>query len=226
MNKYEIPTHLHVEDKLLGGLTVRQVLYVSVGISLGYALWQHLQVLTHIGLAGVVLRVAICALPVVASLICGFAQPTGRPLEEWILAALRYAALPKVAVWRATTHLDYGADGEDGTLGGNPSGPAGLATTNGDLPGTADAHHSASEGEHGEHDDSDPELLSRNFPAASNHSPSAAQLRYRFRLAGSGSADGPGGPMGASRLAAPSGKQGREDIANGADQRRAKEGQE
>src|SRR5579872_6021115 len=101
LDKVEIPTHLHVEDKLLGGFTVRQVLYASVGLSLAYAVWQHLQLLAPLGIAGAALRVALAALPVILLLACGFAHPTGRPLDEWVFVALRFATLPKVSVWRA-----------------------------------------------------------------------------------------------------------------------------
>lgn len=211
MNKYEIPTHLHVEDKLLGGLTVRQVLYVSVGLSLGYALWQHLQVLTRVGPAGVVLRVAICALPVLALLICGFAHPTGRPLEEWILAALRYATLPKVAVWRSVTHPEYGVDDENSD---EPSGLAGAVANiaSGDLPTIVDAQLLASAGEH---DDGNIELPLRSIRATSDHSPSATRLCFRFRLAAS---ERPGGPTGAFRLDAPGTQTERAAPMLGADQ--------
>ena len=40
--QHEIPTHLNVEDKLLFGLTARQFLYVLVGLSVSYALWNQL----------------------------------------------------------------------------------------------------------------------------------------------------------------------------------------
>ena len=37
---HEVPTHLNVEDKVLYGLTVRQFLYLLVGSSATYTLWQ------------------------------------------------------------------------------------------------------------------------------------------------------------------------------------------
>ncbi|HEX8967820.1 MAG TPA: hypothetical protein VF937_08080, partial [Chloroflexota bacterium] len=36
---HEVPTHLDVEDKVLLGLSVRQFLYLLVGSSAGYTLW-------------------------------------------------------------------------------------------------------------------------------------------------------------------------------------------
>ena len=107
MERRELPTHLHVEDKLIAGLTVRQVLFLSVGVSVGYSLWLHLAWLAHVpALAHVaaltaLLRVALAALPVLAMTICILVRPAGRPLEDWLPVVLRYAVLPKAAVWRS-----------------------------------------------------------------------------------------------------------------------------
>lgn len=105
MDRHELPTHLHVEDKLLGGLTVRQVLYLSVGLSVGYGLWGHLTWLARFGGLGVVAHVVFSAVPAACALLVGICHPGGRPLEEWLLVALRYATLPKIAVWRACTPM-------------------------------------------------------------------------------------------------------------------------
>ena len=39
---HEVPTHLNVEDKVLYGLTVRQFLYLLVGSSGTYSVWDQL----------------------------------------------------------------------------------------------------------------------------------------------------------------------------------------
>ena len=39
---YEIPTHLHVEDALIAGLTPHQLLRLVAGASIAYALWDQL----------------------------------------------------------------------------------------------------------------------------------------------------------------------------------------
>ena len=38
-HRHEIPTHLNVEDKAFYGFSARQVMYVTVGLSGSYALW-------------------------------------------------------------------------------------------------------------------------------------------------------------------------------------------
>ena len=102
MQRHEIPTHLEVEDKILGALTVRQLLFLAVGLSLSYGLWGLLQQLApaphrHLPLA---VELALAAIPALCTLVLALAQPAGRPLEEWLLAMLRYAGQPKRYVWR------------------------------------------------------------------------------------------------------------------------------
>ena len=106
MERHEIPTHLHVEDKLLGSLTVRQTLYLCIGLSLSYGLWQQPGapgLLHTLGMAVLPLRVFLSALPTGFALLCALLRPAQRPLEEWTFVALRYLSLPKAAVWRAST---------------------------------------------------------------------------------------------------------------------------
>jgi hypothetical protein len=112
-DRRELPTHLHVEDKLIAGLTVRQVLILSVGLSLGYSLWLRLAglpawlphllsqpsqgLIVHLATG---LRFLFGALPVVLAAACALFRPADRPLEDWAFIALRYLSLPKAAVWR------------------------------------------------------------------------------------------------------------------------------
>ena len=42
LRRHEIPTHLDVEDRLVLGLTIRQILYLLIGGGLGYSLWEAL----------------------------------------------------------------------------------------------------------------------------------------------------------------------------------------
>src|SRR5262249_57318218 len=89
--QHEIPTHLNVEDKVLFGLTVRQVLYLMVGCSIGYGLWgqtAHLADVTRLALPVVIALVAITF---------ALVRPAGRPLEEWLVAAVCFMASPLVS---------------------------------------------------------------------------------------------------------------------------------
>src|SRR5258708_6313208 len=74
---HQVPTHLDVEDKVLFGLTVRQFLYLLVGSSPSYALWDQAAVL------GDGLRVAgVVALPGAEFRAVLEITGTANPLED------------------------------------------------------------------------------------------------------------------------------------------------
>ena len=91
---HEVPTHLNVEDRIMLGLTVRQLLYLLVGSSAVYTLWEQTA-----GLAGPV-HVALAALSGAVTLGFALLRPAGRGLEEWLVVALVYCATARQAVWR------------------------------------------------------------------------------------------------------------------------------
>src|SRR5262245_29869701 len=91
---HEVPTHLNVEDKVLLGLTVRQFLYVLVGCSAAYALWDQL------GSSALGARLIAAGLCAALSLALALMRPAGRALEEWLIAALLFAASPRRSTWR------------------------------------------------------------------------------------------------------------------------------
>lgn len=92
--QHEVPTHLNVEDKLLLGLTVRQFLYLLVGSSVTYTLWE------QSAEYGGILRIGIASVCVVVTLAFALLRPAERPLEEWLAAALVYLASPRRSTWR------------------------------------------------------------------------------------------------------------------------------
>jgi hypothetical protein len=91
---HEVPTHLDVVDKVLLGLSVRQFLYLLVGSSACYTLWEQ-----SAGLAAP-LRVALVAVSACVTLAFALLRPAERPLEEWLIAALAYAASPRQSTWQ------------------------------------------------------------------------------------------------------------------------------
>jgi hypothetical protein len=93
---YELPTHLQVEDVLIAGLTTRQLVRLMVGASLAYGLWDQtasLPVLIRLGLTGAL---------ALAGLLLALVRPAGRPLDQWLLAALLFAMMPRRRLWRRT----------------------------------------------------------------------------------------------------------------------------
>ena len=81
---HEVPTHLNVEDKVVFGLTVRQFLYLLVGSSASYGLWDQAAAL------GDVVRSAAVATSALTTLALALVRPADRALEEWLAAALVY----------------------------------------------------------------------------------------------------------------------------------------
>ncbi len=92
--RHEIPTHLNVEDKAFYGLSARQVMYLMIGISGSYGLWNQW---SHVPIG---LRLALALSCVAVSTAVALLRLHGRALEEWLFVILRYAARPKAAVWR------------------------------------------------------------------------------------------------------------------------------
>lgn len=94
---HEVPTHLNVEDTLIFGLTPRQLVRVSIGATLAYAAWDQGPALPD------ELRLGLAAVLATFGLIVGLLKPAGRPLDQWILAALLFFVLPRRKVWRRLT---------------------------------------------------------------------------------------------------------------------------
>jgi len=94
IKQHEVPTHLNVEDKVVFGLTVRQFLYMLVGSSAAYTVWDQLNMTAS------AIRVMLVGICVVVTLAFALLRPSDRPLEEWLAAGLVYFASPRRAIWQ------------------------------------------------------------------------------------------------------------------------------
>ncbi len=93
-HRHEIPTHLNVEDKAFYGFSARQIMYVTVGLSGSYALWNQWPGIP------VPFRLTLIGLCLVLTLILTLVRPHGRSLDEWAVVALHYRAIPRISIWR------------------------------------------------------------------------------------------------------------------------------
>ena len=93
---YELPTHLQVEDVLIAGLTARQLVRLMVGASLAYGLWDQTAALPML------VRLSATVVLAVAGLLLALIRPAGRPLDQWLLAALLFAVSPHKQLWCRT----------------------------------------------------------------------------------------------------------------------------
>jgi drug/metabolite transporter (DMT)-like permease len=91
---HEIPTHLNVEDRVLFGLTVRQLLYLMVGCSVSYGLWERA---VQVGDGA---RLALAAACLLVAAAFALVRPLGRPLEEWLVAGVCFVAAARTSTWR------------------------------------------------------------------------------------------------------------------------------
>lgn len=94
LHEHEVPTHLNVEDKAFYGLTARQLTHLVGGAAGGYGLWNQWPELP------VTVKAALALACFAVAVVFALVRPSGRPLEEWAFVILRYAALPRAAVWR------------------------------------------------------------------------------------------------------------------------------
>jgi hypothetical protein len=92
---YELPTHLGVEDQLIGTLTARQLLRIAVGASLGYVVWDRLRwIPDELRLTA---ALAVAAIGVIFAVV----RPGARSLDQWLLAWLLFVVLPHHLIWRS-----------------------------------------------------------------------------------------------------------------------------
>lgn len=92
--RYELPTHLGVEDKAIYGLSLRQIMLLALGITGAYACWSQWSALPGgVRLAGVL----VCLL---GAVLLALLRPGGRTLEDWGFVMLQYLAQPRRCVWR------------------------------------------------------------------------------------------------------------------------------
>jgi hypothetical protein len=104
---YKVPTHMNLPDKVVFGLTARQLLLLLVGCSLGYNLWLHLGALDALALPGQMLRIVLALVPAVCAATLALISVADRPLEVWFLVLVRYWQRPRIYVWRSLRLCEY-----------------------------------------------------------------------------------------------------------------------
>ena len=92
--RHEIPTHLNVEDRVALGLSLRQVLYLLVGLASAYGAWNQWATLPDAA------RASLAAACLLLAGIVALCRPGRRGLDEWAVVVLRYATVPKRSAWR------------------------------------------------------------------------------------------------------------------------------
>jgi hypothetical protein len=109
---HKVPTHMSIPDKVVFGLTARQLLLLLIGCSLGYNLWLHLGALEALAFPGQVLRVALALMPAGVAAALALISVADRPLEVWLLVLVRYWQQPRVYLWRSLRLSERSQKGE------------------------------------------------------------------------------------------------------------------
>ena len=107
IKRYQIPTHLRVEDRLTIGFfsfTIRQIAVLMLGGGAAFDVWQRFPVSTFALVLGepaaIWLRWGV-ALPIIlATLALALVKRHGHTLETWFLLWLRFRLLPRCYRWR------------------------------------------------------------------------------------------------------------------------------
>ena len=106
MRVHKVPTHMSMPDKIVFGLTAKQLLFALIGCSAGYNIWLHLHSLQLYGLIGMIIRLVFALLPAGVSLVFALVNVAGRPLDVWAFVWLRYIQQPKIYVWGSIRHTE------------------------------------------------------------------------------------------------------------------------
>jgi len=100
--QHELPTHLGVQDRVLGPFTMRQVLILLSGASIAYEVSAQLRALP------LTVRTGSTAVTIAITLALALFRPGGRGIEVWAAVIARYVLLPKRSVWRPRSPATVG----------------------------------------------------------------------------------------------------------------------
>ena len=110
MHPHKVPTHMSMTDKIVFGLTARQLLIVLIGCAVSYDVWLHLHMLSAYGSTGMIARIVPSLVPAALALVLALVNVADRPLEQWLFVWLRYQLQPKTYVWRSIRRITRAAE--------------------------------------------------------------------------------------------------------------------
>jgi hypothetical protein len=100
MKKEEFPTFLNQRPAIVFGRTGRELIIITIGLSLGYLSWLHISSsLTSNPALTAAIKLIIGAICVAGAAVVAFIKIATRPLEEWALVWVFYLFIPKVFIY-------------------------------------------------------------------------------------------------------------------------------
>ena len=92
MGQYKVPQNIEAEDKILGPLSLRQFIYVIIGL-----LWAGLMWLLF---SKIIVLMIVLIIPITGFfLLLGFGRRQEQSFESYFVAVLQYFVVPRVRVW-------------------------------------------------------------------------------------------------------------------------------
>ncbi len=92
MGQYKVPQDVEAEDKILGPLSIRQFIYVIIGLGWGVLMWRLL--------AFNVVIMIITIVPITGFfLLLGFGRRQEQSFENYFVALVRFVTIPRIRVW-------------------------------------------------------------------------------------------------------------------------------
>jgi K+-transporting ATPase A subunit len=100
MKKEEFPTFLNQRPAIVFGRTGRELIIITIGLSLGYLAWLNISSsLTNSPALTAAIKLIIAALLLAVALVVAFIKIATRPLEEWAIVWVFYMVIPKVFIY-------------------------------------------------------------------------------------------------------------------------------
>jgi len=92
MGQYKVPLDIEAEDKILGPLSLRQFIYVIIGL-----LWAGLMWLLF---SKIIVLMIVLIIPITGFfLLLGFGRRQEQNFESYFVAVLQYFVVPRIRVW-------------------------------------------------------------------------------------------------------------------------------
>ena len=92
MGQYKVPLDIEAEDKILGPLSLRQFIYVLIGL-----LWAGLMWLLF---SKIIVLMIVLIIPITGFfLLLGFGRRQEQSFESYFVAVLQYFVVPRIRVW-------------------------------------------------------------------------------------------------------------------------------
>ena len=95
--RHTIPTLLETKDRILFGLTSKQVLILCAGLSTTWVTWDSFQ--NTSSTLWLLVYTLLAALPTLAAVAVAFLSISGQGLDEWLVISMLYLQYPKRFFW-------------------------------------------------------------------------------------------------------------------------------